>query len=80
VRRFRRGVGRWLQDAEDEHDPARSGDLDLGGQCLEESLGLIVASRADDLADIVGDLLEYGGRRDRRRFGELCGELIPAGG
>jgi hypothetical protein len=38
ARRFRRGVGLWLRDAEDGHDPARSGDLDLGDQRFDEGL------------------------------------------
>jgi len=56
ARRFRRGVGLWLRDAEDGHDPARSGDLDLGDQRFDEGFALVVAARNDDFADVIGDL------------------------
>jgi hypothetical protein len=51
-----RGVGLWLRDAEDGHDPARSGDLDLGDQRFDEGFALVVVARKDDFADVIGDL------------------------
>ncbi len=56
ARRFRRGVGLWLRDAEDGNDPAWSGDLDLGDQRFDEGFALVVAARQDDFVDVVGDL------------------------
>jgi hypothetical protein len=69
-----------LRDAEDEHDPARAGDLDLGDERFDKSFALAVTARGDDLADVIGDLAEGGCRWRCWQCGKLGGEFVVAGG
>lgn len=69
-----------LRDAEDGDDPAWACELDLRYQRFDEGFALVVASRGDDLVDVIGYLLEGCRRRGRRRGGKRADEFVAAGG
>jgi hypothetical protein len=69
-----------LRDAEDRDEPVRPGDDHSVDECFDQGLALIGRSGADDLREVVGDLIEQG-RVERGGFVvEGGGKFVATGG
>jgi len=73
-------IGWWrLRYAEDRDDAVGSGDLDPSDQRLDEGLALGVATRCDDVGDVIGGSPQGGGWRRGGYCGDLAGQFVPVG-